>query len=1203
MSTRTQTPPTRRGRPPGPARAFAASLLAVALVAAGGSIASAADAPTASVPLDATDGHYIVTLRDQPAASYDGTLDGLPRTQVDPGSRLDAESDQVQKYSAHLGDLHRQTADAVGATITNDYSVTTDGFSAELTTDQVRRLATDPDVLSVEKDVELHPESTPSIRALGLDGAGGVWAKTGGQDHAGAGAVIGDIDSGITPDSPSFAGSPLGTKPGADPYRSGSGIVFRKGDGTLFHGVCQTGDGFTASDCSTKIVGARYFVAGRDAATDKPIGPQEKRSPFDANDHGTHTASTAAGDAGVSATVAGRVLDTISGVAPAAKVAAYKVCWSGPDPKVETDDGCEGSDIVAAIEQATKDGVDVINMSLGGSQDDQATKRALLGAASAGIFVAASAGNEGPGASTLSNTEPWVTTVAASSVPDNYSATATFGDGRKVAGASVSVVAKVTGSLVLASASGASGASSPNLCGANTLDPAKVTGKIVVCERGVVNRVDKSAEVLRAGGIGMLLVNPTSNSTDLDTHSVPTIHLDADVYQEVVDYAGKAGATVTLAPGNSSGVQPAAPQIAGFSSRGPKQDEGSDIVKPDIAAPGVGIVASVADKDGKPAFAVESGTSMSAPHIAGLALLYLGVHPKASPAEIKSAMMTTASDTVDTKGATVTDPFAQGAGEVVPSRFLDPGLLYLSGEKDWRGYAAATGLDLPHPSQPVAASQLNLPSIAVAQLLGSETVTRTVTSTKAGTWKASVQGVSGVDVQVAPSTLSFTGPGQTKSFQVRLTTHAGAKTGSWTTGSLTWSGPGGTVRGPIAVTPESVQVPATASGSGVSGTTGVTVTGGIDGTVALTAAGLAKGEHVSDPDDAGAAHSGEAPTGYEVDYPLTLTNATKALVIDIAPADGKSDMGVALLKKAKTGPPTVVADQETASLGERLVASDLEAGDYTVAALVNQAAGSAKTAAFDLTEYQVGSGAGEGSLAVTPSALRTKPGKPASYTASWSGLAAGSSYVGVVSYGGSDATTLLSVSTAAASPPPVATAPTASAPPAITGTPDVGQTLTASTGTWTPEGVTLATQWLSNGTPIAGATGSTFRVTSAVAGTALAIRVTATASDGQTGVATSPTVTARDAATVHMQATQPRGAASGTVHVQVSVTSAGKQAATGVVRVTVDGAEHDVPLDGSGSGCADIAGIAPGTRTVQASYAGDNLVGGGTSRAQRILVR
>jgi hypothetical protein len=261
-------------------------------------------------------------------------------------------------------------------------------------------------------------------------------------------------------------------------------------------------------------------------------------------------------------------------------------------------------------------------------------------------------------------------------------------------------------------------------------------------------------------------------------------------------------------------------------------------------------------------------------------------------------------------------------------------------------------------------------------------------------------------------------------------------------------------------------------------------------------------------------------------------------------------------------------------------------------------AGSATSVDYDLTRYDVQSTGGEGSFAVSPAQLPVTAGKKATYTASWSGLAAGKSYVGLVSYGGTSTSTLVDVTTPAAS-----AAPTATTAPAITGTPDVGQTLTASTGTWTPAGVTLATQWLSNGTPIAGATGSTFRVTSAVAGTALAVQVTATASDGQTGVATSPTITARDVATVHLQATQPRGAASGTVHVQVSVTSAAKQAATGVVRVTVDGVEHDVPLDGSGNGCADLTGIAPGTHAVQASYAGDHLVGGGTSRAQRIVVR
>ncbi|MBF4622577.1 S8 family serine peptidase [Clavibacter sp. VKM Ac-2542] len=1183
----------RAGRP------LAACALAFALVAAGTTTASADDAPTATVPVGAGDGSYLVTLRDQPAASYDGTLDGLAPTRVESGARLDAQSDAVQRYSDHLTQLQDSAASAAGVTPTNRYSLTVNGFSAELTAAQVQALGHDRDVLSVEPDQTLHTTSTPDSRFLGLEDADGLYAKVGGSDKAGKGTVIGVLDTGIAADNPSFAGKPLGTTPGADPYLDGSRIDFRKGDGTVFHGTCQGGDGFTADDCSTKIVGARAFEAGR-AASGEPNGPQEKLSPLDTAGHGSHTASTAAGDAGVAAT-AGTIQETIAGIAPAAKIAAYKVCWSGPDLTKETDDACELSDIVAGIEAATADGVDVLNMSLGGpGRTPDAFQRALLGAADAGIFVAASAGNSGPDADTVANTEPWVTTVAASSVPRNYSGTVTLGSGAKFTGASATVGSPVSGPLVRAVDSGVKGATSPELCGAGTLDPAKVRGRIVQCDRGTVTRMDKSTEVKRAGGIGMVLTNVKPDSQDDDLHAVPTVHLDADARQAIVDYAAKAGATVTLTNGNTTGVERPAPQVAGFSSRGASEDvDGGDTIKPDITAPGVGILAAVSDDGGKPAFAPYSGTSMSSPHIAGFGLVYLGVHPKASPAEVKSALMTTATDTLDADGKPATDPFAQGAGQIAPDRFLNPGLYYPSGAKDWAGYAAATGLELPHPVAPVAPSQLNLPSIGVGKLMGSTTVTRTVTSLTAGTWTASVQGVSQADVKVTPARLSFTAPGQTKSFQVRITPKRGAPSDAWSTGSLTWTGSAGTVRSPIAVRPTAVVAPASVDGTGTSGKVDVSVDAGITGRIPLTTAGLAPGELLSDGDTGHAGHSGSVTDTDADGAEIAVKAGEKALVLDAAPVDGASDLTLYLQKVGKTDDDLkLISLQQTSSLSERIVVPAPEAGDYIVGVEASKLAGSATSVDFDLTRYDVQSSGGEGSFAVSPAQLPVTAGKKAKYTASWSGLAAGRSYVGIVSYGGSTATTIVGVTAPAAS-----AAPTVTTAPAITGTPDVGQTLTASTGAWTPQGVTLATQWLSNGTPIAGATGSTFRVTSAVAGTALAVRVTATASDGQTGVATSPTVAARDAATVHMQATQPRGAASGTVHVQVSVTSAGKQAATGVVRVTVDGAEHDVPLDGSGSGCADIAGIAPGTRTVQASYAGDNLVGGGTSRAQRILVR
>ena len=1188
-------PPGRR-RVLHAARPLAACALALALVAAGTTTATADDAPTASVPVGAKDGSYLVTLRDQPAAAYDGTLDGLARTKVDPGARLDAQSDAVQRYSDHLTHLQDSAATAAGVTPTNRYALTVNGFSAKLTAAQVQALAHDSRVLSVEPDRIMHSMSTPDSRFLGLEGDKGLWSKVGGVGEAGKGTVIGVLDTGIAPDNPSFAGTPLGSTPGAEPYRDGSRIDFRKGDGSVFHGTCQTGDGFTADDCSTKIVGARAFEAGW-AAGGSPIGPQEKVSPLDTAGHGSHTTSTAAGDAGVTATT-GAVQETIAGIAPAAKIAAYKVCWSGPDPKKETDDGCATSDIVAGIEQATADGVDVINMSLGGAGKPEDTfDRALLGAANAGVFVAASAGNSGPDAGTVSNPEPWITTVAASSVPDNYSGTVTLGSGAAFSGASISVGSPVKGPLVRAADSGVKGATSPEACGDGTLDPAKVRGRIVLCDRGVVARVDKSAEVKRAGGIGMVLSNVTSDSEDLDLHSVPTVHLDADSHAAIDAYAAKAGATATLTKGNTTGVQRPAPQVAGFSSRGPSEVvDGGDTIKPDVTAPGVGILAAISDDGGKPAFAAYSGTSMSSPHIAGFGLVYLGVHPKASPAEVKSAIMTTATDTVGADGKTVTDPFAQGAGQIAPDRFLQPGLFYPSGAKDWAAYAAATGLALPHPVAPVAPSQLNLPSIGVGKLLGSTTVTRTVTSLTAGTWTASVQGVSQADVKVTPARLTFTAPGQTKSFQVRITAKRGAPSDTWSTGSLTWSGSAGTVRSPIAVRPTAVSAPATVDGIGTSGKVDVSVDAGITGKVPLTTAGLARGQLLG---DGKTGHTGTVSTSEGDENKITVKAGEKALVLDAVPVDGASDLVMQLEKAGKTDDDrTLVTLQNTSSLSERIVVPAPAAGDYVVTVEAANLAGSAKSVDYDLTAYDVQGTGGEGAFAVSPASLPVTTGKKATYTASWSGLAAGASYVGVVGYGGSTASTIVDVTTPAAS-----AAPAATTAPAITGTPDVGQTLTASTGTWTPQGVKLATQWLSGGTPIAGATGSTFRVTPAVAGTSLAVQVTATAPDGQTGVATSPTVTARDVATVHLQATRPQGTPSGGVHVQVSVTSAAAQAATGAVRVTVDGAEHDVPLDGSGNGCADLTGIAPGTHTVRAAYAGDHLVGAGTSRTQRIVVR
>ena len=298
-----------------------------------------------------------------------------------------------------------------------------------------------------------------------------------------------------------------------------------------------------------------------------------------------------------------------------------------------------------------------------------------------------------------------------------------------------------TGPLVAASAIGVAGAEDPRLCGPGTLDPALAAGTIVLCERGVIDRVAKSAEVARVGGIGMVLVNPGPNSVDLDDHSVPTVHLDGDAYEAVSGYAATAGASVTLEDGNTTGgASVPTPQVGGFSSRGPILADGGDVLKPDVAAPGVAILADAANAENEdPRFQLLSGTSMSSPHVAGLAALYLGERPNASPSEVKSALMTTAYDTVDGAGEPVDDPFVQGAGHVDPTRYFEPGFLYLNDLDDWYGYVQGLGF-VDVGVEPIDPSNLNLASISVGALAGVETVTRTVTATAPGQLRGAAGG-------------------------------------------------------------------------------------------------------------------------------------------------------------------------------------------------------------------------------------------------------------------------------------------------------------------------------------------------------------------------------------------------------------------------------------------------------------------------------
>jgi hypothetical protein len=1186
------------------AGAATSALIASTLVTTG-IVAGAIAAPTSiggHGQTTFTPGRYIVTLVDASAATYEGGVDGFAPTKPKEGQQLRSERRTVQTYTDYLEEQQKDVAASVGAKIDYSYTLALNGFAAHLTAKQAAELSSNKNVAGLAPDDLRHVTAVPSTSFLGLDGPDGVWASLGGVGNAGAGVVVGMLDTGSAPENPSFAGSPLGTTPGSEPYLDGSTITYAKGDGNTFTGECVTGVQFTASDCSTKIVGARYFVDGFGAGNIGGTDLGEYLSPRDGDGHGSHTSSTAAGDANVPASIAGTSFGTITGVAPAARIAAYKVCWTGQDPTVTTDDGCATSDLLAGIDAAVADGVDVINFSIGGGAAQttiSATDEAFLGAAAAGIFVSASAGNDGPGASTLDNASPWITTVAASTIP-SYEATVTLGDGTAMAGASVTVdmtegAPPLAGDLVLATAVAVPDAVKANLCFADTLDPALAAGKIVVCERGENDRVAKSAEVARVGGLGMILVNVVPGSTDLDQHSVPTIHLDAQFHDALMAYAATAGATASFAAGNSTGIEPPTPQVAGFSSRGPVLADGSDILKPDITAPGVAIIADGANAEGEaPTFQFLSGTSMAAPHITGLAALYLGKSPNASPSEIKSAMMTTAYNTLDADGDAMTDPFVQGAGHVDPTKYFEPGLLYLNDLGDWLSYIQGIGYDAG--VDPIDPSDLNLASIAIGALTAPETITRTVTATQPGTFTAAIS-VPGVDAVVSPSTLTFASAGDTASYTVTFS-RTTAPLDQFATGSLTWTSGSTVVRSPIAVQPVAIVAPSEVAGEGVTGSVDVTVTPGSDAKIPLATTGLTLGVLQPDPTGVEAEHSGSGTTGDYFSYTVSVPEGTVLARFDLDSLDDTADLDLTVYELNSSGTPIAGWQSATASADERVDIAGPDAADYLVYVDIYSAN---PTTAFDFRTFSVEPGGAK--LALSPKKIKGHQGVPATFTASWKHLEPRSSYLGIISYGDTGAQTLLTVSTGDAVEPGT---PVNTSPPTISGTPAVGKKLTAHPGTWDVHGLSFSYQWQADGVDIHGAHSAKYTVKKADQGKKLTVVVTATKHGLPPGTAVSAAVTVPWASTTSLSLNRSVGFSWDKTTAKVAVTSGAPGAPAGSVAITVNGKTvTTIALTAADNGKATYALPKRGTGLyrVQAVFTpADTTVSGSTSEVKLLLI-
>ncbi|WP_241516909.1 S8 family serine peptidase [Roseateles puraquae] len=780
---------------------------------------------------------YIVQLKDEPAASYQGGVTGLTATQPAPGETFKFGTAAVQAYVNYLGQQQSNVLSLVGnAPVLAQYKVVFNGFAASLTDDEARTLAANSQVAGLWLDEARKLETISTSRFLKLTEPGGLWSRTvGGQPLKGENMVVGVIDGGIWPENPAFFdrvdsnGVPSNNPADAQVYGPPP---------ASFTGGCVAGPGIDpAKHCNNKLVGIKHYNTGFKASgrvlhwTDFADSGRDSLSGATGHGgHGDHTASTAAGNSNVPVILNNSIIGTASGMAPRARVAAYKVCWTYVAPAATDGTGsenrCFNSDSVAAIDAAVADGVNVINYSISGSQTtvNDPVEQAFYRAARAGVFVAASAGNSGPGQA-VAHISPWLTTVAASTHDRSFSGSATVG-GTTYNGGSTTAVGLPATEMILAENAGVGGGSA-SLCfsaappaGQVLLDPAKVAGKLVVCTRGNNARVDKGDAVRNAGGVGMILVNAAAGQTlDSDFQSVPTVQVSNTDGAAIKTYVqANAGAKGTINPA-VIGTKPA-PIMADFSSRGPNGGD-SNVLKPDLTAPGVDIIAQVtpaqteAQKDAivagtlvpPPAWDSYNGTSMSSPHVAGIALLLKQANPTWGPGAIKSALMTTTYSTLDDGLPSPQNgllPWAQGAGHIDPQKAADPGLVFNAGSSDWIKYQCKVNRSAVIPASDCTTIgtldetyNLNLPSITVGTVVDTVTVTRSVTnvSSSTSTYNATVTSPAGFNTTVSPTQLTLA-PGETKSFTVTLT-KAGSALNVWKFGQLVWSDGTHSVRSPI----------------------------------------------------------------------------------------------------------------------------------------------------------------------------------------------------------------------------------------------------------------------------------------------------------------------------------------------------------------------------------------------------------------------
>ncbi|XP_019152369.1 PREDICTED: CO(2)-response secreted protease-like [Ipomoea nil] len=728
-----------------------------------------------------------------------------------PSSNGAMRKDQAQLITS----LTKRNRKALVYTYTNGFC----GFSARLTAEEATSIAQHPGVVSVFPDPILHLQTTRSwdfldsisykkISPTSLPRSTSTRAAQP-LSSSETDTIIGILDTGIWPESHSFNDDGMGPIP------------------ARWKGECQKSDDFNSSNCNRKIIGARYYPDALDVPSCR-----------DNVGHGSHVASTAAGSLVDDASYYGHARGTARGGSPTSRIAMYRVCDFF---------GCEGSAILKAFDDGIKDGVDVLSLSLGGRsglKPDFSTDVIAIGAFHAverGIVVVCAAGNSGPDRGSVVNEAPWIFTVAASTIDRDFQSQIVLGDTTVIKGGGIyigklkkrPVHPLATGALVKSENATESEARD---CLPLSLDPKKAKGKIILCETQDRTSYisDRINEVKNAGGVAIILILDNPFPFALKFGGFPgSIILQKEANQIFSYISSTKNPMATILPTVTVTGSKPAPTVAIFSSRGPSLSS-VNLLKPDICAPGVDILATWPDIDGEeiipvkshPGYNLESGTSMACPHISGIVATVKAQNPNFSVSAIRSAVMTTATQTnnlnapITTTDGEIATPYDIGAGELNPTAALNPGLVYETEIADYLHFLCATGYNTsqirlisstvpkgfkcPKKLTQDVISAMNYPSIAVSNLKKGEakTITRTVSNVgpEESVYTATIEAMADFKVTVTPNKLVFTKQEKKLSYTVNFTASSSLETDTF--GSITWTSGKYRVRSPIVISVE-----------------------------------------------------------------------------------------------------------------------------------------------------------------------------------------------------------------------------------------------------------------------------------------------------------------------------------------------------------------------------------------------------------------